>query len=122
MKINKYYLTSNEIIEIVNELVKQETEIARHIVLYGMVAQCVCDLSDVHWENCNDLYDEIVKQGIYDDFYDIVNFVDIREIVKEEIGVSSTIREFTTSLGNRLSDVKLDELTENLKAMKDDMK
>lgn len=122
MKITKYYLTSDEIIEMVDELLKKESAVERYIVLYGMMAQCVCDLSDVKWENCNDLYDEIVKQGMLNSFNDVENFKDVKAIVEEELGVSASIREFTKTLGNNMSDVKLNELMEKMQAMKDDMK
>lgn len=121
MKIIRYYLTSNEMIEIVDTLITKESAIERNIILYGMVAQCVCDI-DIKYENCNDLYDEILKQGLYTEIQKIDNFKDIKEIVNEQLGVDSTVRMFVKELGNKLGDLDLNNLVQSLESVKEVVK
>ena len=59
----KKYLTSNEIMEVVNELTKVEngelvhkTAVERYILKVGMVAQIVLDDMD-KFKDCNEIYE-----------------------------------------------------------------
>ena len=54
MKIVRDYLTSEELIYIVESLLDKKTAVEREIMKVGLVAQFVCeDIGD--FENCNDI-------------------------------------------------------------------
>ena len=43
MELKRNYLTSDELVGIVNELIQHESAVEREIIKVGMVAQCLID-------------------------------------------------------------------------------
>lgn len=96
----KKYLTSEEMMYIINEIIKRDSAVEREIVKVGMVAQLVVkDLGE--FKDCNDVYDYIMEKGI--DLTKIVNYNDIDRLVNEEIGVNKIIKDFVTEFENKIS-------------------
>lgn len=112
----KKYLTSEEMMYIINEIIKRDSAVEREIVKVGMVAQLVVkDLGE--FEDCNGVYDYIMEKGI--DLTKIVNYNDIDRLVNEEIGVNKIIKDFVTEFENKISKslegINLDEAVKQLK-------
>ena len=122
MKLVRNYLTSDELIAIVDTLVGIDNCAERHIVKIATVLQCVCDLSNIKWENCNDLYDEYVKQTDFDLDYDINNFYTIDKIVDKELSVDKSVRLFLSELESSLKNVDVEKITNQLTDLKEVIK
>ena len=118
----KKYLTSNEIMEVVNELTKAEngelvhkTAIERYILKVGMVAQIVLDDMD-KFKDCNEIYDYVVENDI--DFeMEVNNYYMIDKLVDKELGVDTIVRVFLESLNSKLQGFDLTDSIEQLKGV-----
>ena len=118
----KKYLTSNEIMEVVNELTKAEngelvhkTAIERYILKVGMVAQIVLDDMD-KFKDCNEIYDYVVENDIDFDM-EVNNYYMIDKLVNKELGVDTTVRVFLESLNSKLQGFDLTDNIEQLKGV-----
>ena len=106
----KKYLTSNELMEVVNELTKAEngelvhkTAIERYILKVGMVAQIVLDDMD-KFKDCNEIYDYVVENDI--DFeMEVNNYYMIDVLVKEELSTTNVIRDFVKYMEVSMKDL-----------------
>ena len=106
----KKYLTSNEIMEVVNELTKvdngelvHKTAIERYILKVGMVAQIVLDDMD-KFKDCNEIYDYVVENDI--DFeMEVNNYYMIDVLVKEELSTTNVIRDFVKYMEVSMKDL-----------------
>ena len=106
----KKYLTSNELIEVVNELTKvdngelvHKTAIERYILKVGMVAQIVLDDMD-KFKDCNEIYDYVVENDI--DFeMEVNNYYMIDVLVKEELSATNVIRDFVKYMEVSMKDL-----------------
>ena len=106
----KKYLTSNEIMEVVNELTKVEngelvhkTAVERYILKVGMVAQIVLDDMD-KFKDCNEIYDYVVENDIDFDM-EVNNYYMIDVLVKEELSATNVIRDFVKSMEVSMKDL-----------------
>ena len=118
----KKYLTSNELMEVVNELTKAEngelvhkTAIERYILKVGMVAQIVLDDMD-KFKDCNEIYDYVVENDIDFDM-EVNNYYMIDKLVNKELGVDTTVRVFLESLNSKLQGFDLTDNIEQLKGV-----
>ena len=106
----KKYLTSNEIMEVVNELTKvdngelvHKTAVERYILKVGMVAQIVLDDMD-KFKDCNEIYDYVVENDI--DFeMEVNNYYMIDVLVKEELSATNVIRDFVKYMEVSMKDL-----------------
>ena len=106
----KKFLTSTEIMEVVNELTKTEngelvhkTAIERYILKVGMVAQIVLDDMD-KFKDCNEIYDYVVENDI--DFeMEVNNYYMIDVLVKEELSATNVIRDFVKYMEVSMKDL-----------------
>ena len=106
----KKYLTSNEIMEVVNELTKvdngelvHKTAVERYILKVGMVAQIVLDDMD-KFKDCNEIYDYVVENDI--DFeMEVNNYYMIDVLVKEELSTTNVIRDFVKYMEVSMKDL-----------------
>ena len=106
----KKYLTSNELMEVVNELTKVEngelvhkTAVERYILKVGMVAQIVLDDMD-KFKDCNEIYDYVVENDI--DFeMEVNNYYMIDVLVKEELSATNVIRDFVKYMEVSMKDL-----------------
>lgn len=106
----KKYLTSNEIMEVVNELTKvdngelvHKTAVERYILKVGMVAQIVLDDMD-KFKDCNEIYDYVVENDI--DFeMEVNNYYMIDVLVKEELSTTNVIRDFVKYMEISMKDL-----------------
>ena len=118
----KKYLTSNEIMEVVNELTKAEngelvhkTAVERYILKVGMVAQIVLDDMD-KFKDRNEIYDYVVENDI--DFeMEVNNYYMIDKLVDKELGIDTTVRVFLESLNSKLQGFDLTDSIEQLKGV-----
>ena len=106
----KKYLTSNELMEVVNELTKVEngelvhkTVVERYILKVGMVAQIVLDDMD-KFNDCNEIYDYVVENDIDFDM-EVNNYYMIDVLVKEELSTTNVIRDFVKSMEVSMKDL-----------------
>ena len=106
----KKFLTSNEIMEVVNELTKvdngelvHKTAVERYILKVGMVAQIVLDDMD-KFKDCNEIYDYVVENDI--DFeMEVNNYYMIDVLVKEELSATNVIRDFVKYMEVSMKDL-----------------
>ena len=124
----KKYLTSNEIMEVVNELTKVEngelvhkTAVERYILKVGMVAQIVLDDMD-KFKDCNEIYDYVVENDI--DFeMEVNNYYMIDVLVKEELSTTNVIRDFVKSMEVSMKDLpNILNLEQTLTKFRDELK
>lgn len=101
MKIVKDYLTSEEIVYIIDSMLKTDNMIEREILKVGMVAQFVCE--DIgEFESCNDIYDKVVADTKLN-FSEIINNYDtIDKIVAQETSVEKILKDFVDSVNKKL--------------------
>ena len=118
----KKYLTSNELMEVVNELTKVEngelvhkTAVERYILKVGMVAQIVLDDMD-KFKDCNEIYDYVVENDIDFDM-EVNNYYMIDKLVNKELGIDTTVRVFLESLNSKLQGFDLTDSIEQLKGV-----
>ena len=124
----KKFLTSNEIMEVVNELTKAEngelvhkTAVERYILKVGMVAQIVLDDMD-KFKDCNEIYDYVVENDI--DFeMEVNNYYMIDVLVKEELSTTNVIRDFVKSMEVSMKDLPSTlNLEQTLAKFRDELK
>lgn len=124
----KKYLTSNEIMEVVNELTKTEngelvhkTAVERYILKVGMVAQIVLDDMD-KFKDCNEIYDYVVENDIDFDM-EVTNYYMIDVLVNEELGTTNVIRDFVKSIEISMKDLpNILNLEQTLTKFRDELK
>lgn len=124
----KKYLTSNEIMGVVNELTKTEngelvhkTAVERYILKVGMVAQIVLEDMD-KFKDCNEIYDYVVENDIDFDM-EVNNYYMIDVLVKEELGTTNVIRDFVKSMEVSMKDLPSTlNLEQTLKKFRDELK
>ena len=118
----KKFLTSNELMEVVNELTKAEngelvhkTAVERYVLKVGMVAQIVLDDMD-KFKDCNEIYDYVVENDIDFDM-EVNNYYMIDKLVDKELGIDTTVRVFLESLNSKLQGFDLNNSIEQLKGV-----
>ena len=116
MKLKRNYLTSDELVGIVNELVQHESAVEREIIKVGMVAQCLIDGGMKEYKDCNAMYDTIMENGIELDM-EVSNYYMIDKLVNKELGVDTTVRVFLESLNSKLQGFDLTDSIEQLKGV-----
>ena len=129
MKLNRNYLTSGELMEVVNELTKADengelvhkTSVERHILKVGMVAQFLLDGME-KFKDCNEIYDYVVQNDVDFDV-DICNYYMIKSLVDEELGTTKTIRDFVKSMETSMKDLPNTlDLEKTLTKFRDELK
>ena len=129
MKLVKKYLTTDELVQIVDTLKTKETFIEKEIIKIGMVAQfCIDDFIENKEDlDCGEIYDLIVKDetNIYDDIVlGIKNYHVIDDIMSNEDGVVSLIKSFLEEVEEKIDNTEnpalaLSEAIEKLKELSD---
>ena len=100
MKLSRNYLTSEEFAFIVNEVCKHENAVEREIVKVGLIAQLLIeDLGE--FKNCNEIYDKVVAEDI--DFYTIINYASLEDIIEKETGVVKIVKDFVNDISERIT-------------------
>lgn len=117
------YLTSDELIQIVNELVSvdedgnflHEKASEREILKVAMTAQCLCEeVSGM--KTCNDMYDWYMEQDIDFDI-DVKNYYVIDKLVKEELEIDCAVRNLIKNVGNKMTGFDMNNTIEQLKGV-----
>ncbi len=117
------YLTSDELIQIVNELVSvnedgnflHEKASEREILKVAMTAQCLCEeVSEM--KTCNDMYDWYMEQDIDFDT-DVKNYYVIDKLVKEELGIDCAVRSLIKNVENKMTGFNMNDTIEQLKGV-----
>ena len=74
MELKRNYLTSDELVGIVNELVQHESAVEREIIKVGMVAQCLIDEMDEYKDAIiqNEAH-KIIYSGLYRKFKELLD-------------------------------------------------
>ena len=80
MKLNRNYLTSTELMDIVKELVQHDNVVEREIIKIAMLVQILTDCEKK--ETVNDYYDEYVQQKDIDFEIDVCNAYMVDKLVE----------------------------------------
>ena len=104
MELKRNYLTSDELVGIVNELIQHESAVEREIIKVGMVAQCLIDGGMKEYKDCNAMYDAIMENGIELDM-EVSNYYMIDKLVIKELGVEKVIKDFVDSISDSIKDI-----------------
>lgn len=115
MKLNKNYLTSSELMEIVKELVQHDNAVEREIIKIAMLVQMLTDCEQK--ETADDYYDEYVKQTDIDFEMDVCNVYMIDKLVDKELSIDHLAKAFMESLSKQLSGFDLNESIDKLKGV-----
>lgn len=97
MKLLKNYLTSEELIFIVESVLEANTALERYIMKIGIMAQLLFEGMD-KFKNCNEVYNEVAKNGGIELLKSVVGYQEIDDIIEQEEGVSRTVKEAFTAL------------------------
>ena len=101
MKIVRDYLTSEELIYIVDSMLKVESAVEREIIKIGIIAQFVCE--DIgEFETCNDIYDKVVADSKLNFSEIINNYNTIDKLVAQETSVEKILKDFVDSINKKL--------------------
>ena len=104
MKFKRDYLTSDDLTYILNNLDAVEDEFSKEILKVALTAQIL--IEDGDWDsynNCNDIYDKIVSEGI--NFYDKVkNYYVIDEIIRKQNSVEKVVERFLDGLNQKIDE------------------
>ena len=121
MELKRNYLTSDELVGIVNELIQHESAVEREIIKQGMVAQCLIDGMD-KYGNCNEMYDKLMENEI--DFeIEVANYYMIDKLVREEMGVNKIIKGFVDSISENIKNIPTNlDIQALMKQMKEEIK
>ena len=90
MKLERNYLTADEIGVVVNAMLLKDNEYERQMAKYGVVAQFLELVEVKDGIDCSDIYTELVKNGIDLDTQ-IINLYLVDKIVDKELGVAKTV-------------------------------
>ena len=90
MKIERNYLTADEIGVVVSAMLEKDNEYERQMAKYGVVAQFLKLVEVKDGMDCSDMYTELVKNGIDLDTQ-IINLYLVDKIVDKELGVAKTV-------------------------------
>lgn len=119
MKLLKDYLTSEELIFIVNSILEADTAIERYIIKIGVMSQLLFEGLD-DCENCNEVYDRVVKDGGIELLKTVAGYQEIDNIIAQEESVSRTVKESFTALEKNMdADVLAKGLQTALVSLKD---
>lgn len=111
---SKKYLTSLEMLFILSEMAKHDNFVEKEIVKVALVGQyTIKDLDKENFEDCNDIYDYIVKNGI-DLRKNIFNYSDLEKLADKEFGLETFIKDFMGTVGEQIKEsinkVNVDEV------------
>lgn len=107
IKLNRTYLTSDEIAYISNEMINANSEFERIMIKWGLIGQFLYDFGDgfevVNDTTTNDIYNYMVSNGV-DIMKDVDNIYHIDNIVDTELGVTKTIEKVLNEIINSLNE------------------
>ena len=103
MKLKRNYLTSEELIFIVENILKAETEVEKEIVKIGIIAQLLIEDLEER-DTCNEYFDIVFENGI-DFSREVVNYYMIDKIVEKENSLYSIIKSLIESLEDSIKDL-----------------
>lgn len=103
MKLKRNYLTAEELIFIVENILKAETEVEKEIVKIGIIAQLLIEDLEER-DSCNEYFDIVFENGI-DFSREVVNYYMIDKIVEKENSLYSIIKSLIESLEDSIKDL-----------------
>lgn len=123
MKIVKNYLTSEELGFIIEEVNKHDSLLEKEIVKVGIVAQfCIDEFNNKENSelSCNDIYDKIVSDEIYDELYKIRNYGIIDACTVSTIAILDSItNRLEETIDNIPKDYNLESMVNALKSVEE---
>nr|DAN14893.1 MAG TPA: hypothetical protein [Caudoviricetes sp.] len=115
MKLNRNYLTSTELMDIVKELVQHDNVVEREIIKIAMLVQILTDCEKK--ETANDYYDEYVQQKDIDFEIDVCNAYMVDKLVDKELSIDHLVKAFMENLSKQLNGFDLNESIDELKGV-----
>lgn len=103
MKLKRNYLTAEELIFIVENILKAETEVEKEIIKIGIIAQLLIEDLEER-DTCNEYFDIVFENGI-DFSREVVNYYMIDKIVEKENSLYSIIKSLIESLEDSIKDL-----------------
>lgn len=103
MKLKRNYLTAEELIFIVENILNAETEVEKEIVKIGIIAQLLIEDLEER-DTCNEYFDIVFENGI-DFSREVVNYYMIDKIVEKENSLYSIIKSLIESLEDSIKDL-----------------
>ena len=103
MKLKRNYLTAEELIFIVENILNAETEVEKEIVKIGIIAQLLIEDLEER-DSCNEYFNIVFENGI-DFSREVVNYYMIDKIVEKENSLYSIIKSLIESLEDSIKDL-----------------
>ena len=107
IKLNRNYLTSEEIAYISNEMINANSEFERIMIKWGIVGQFLYDFGEdfkvTDDTTTNDIYNYMVSNGV-DIMRDVENIYYLDNIVDTELGTTKTIEKVLNEIVDRLDE------------------
>lgn len=105
MKLEKNYLTNDELRYIINGLEDIDNEYDREIIKVALVIQIL--IKDVDWDKyntCNEMYDAYMAQDDVDIENDVKNYYKIDEILNKENSLEKIVERFLNGLSDKIDE------------------
>ena len=107
IKLNRNYLTSEEIAYISNEMINANSEFERIMIKWGIVGQFLYDFGEdfkvTDDTTTNDIYNYMVSNGV-EIMRDVENIYHLDNIVDTELGTTKTIEKVLNEIVDRLDE------------------
>ena len=107
IKLNRNYLTSEEIAYISNEMINANSGFERIMIKWGIVGQFLYDFGEdfkvTDDTTTNDIYNYMVSNGV-DIMRDVENIYHLDNIVDVELGTTKTIEKVLNEIVDRLNE------------------
>lgn len=129
MKLERNYLTSDEINYIVTSLETVDDEFGKFILKYALIGQLL--IKDVDWdkfENCNEMYDYIMEEQSKEDntlgdlLYEVENAYVIDDILNKENSLEKVVERFLNGIENKIEEYGKSIDAESLKGLIGELK
>lgn len=120
MKLKRDYLTSDEMAMIVNTVLETEGAINREVVKVGLVYQLLSE-EEEQFETCNEYYDKYISQEDVYFPYDVRNYIDMEDIIADELGVKNVIKEAIKDIEKKIDDINMTDLLGQFTQLKEVM-
>lgn len=106
MKLDRNYLTSEEIAYVVGQVSMRNDYVEREVLKVGLVAQLLISELEGKYEDNSDIYNEVMKNEIKLEC-EIINYNIIDKLVEKNIGIESALTNLINQFSSKLeTDIK----------------
>lgn len=122
MTFKRNYLTSDELIYILNRIGAATDEFSKEILKVSAAAQILIEDEDwTQYELCNDVYDKVMSEDI-NLYSEVKNYYVIDEILKKENSLEKVVERFLSGIESKIDEYGKQIDLESLKGLVGELK